>query len=87
MRGNIVEKQCNVKFIKFIPHDLVKYPYIALVCIGMHKHPPSAPNRTLIGIKDNLQSMIMDAIGENDATTVCSLLAGKIIFYLIVIIL
>ncbi len=80
MRGNIIEKNCNVKFIKFIPHDLVKCPYIALICIGVHNHPPPSPNRTPIGIKDNLQSMIIDAIGTDDATTARSLLTGKLLF-------
>ena len=49
VRGNIIEKKCNVKFIKFIPYDLVKCPYIALVCIGIHNHPPPSPNRTPTG--------------------------------------
>ncbi|PKY53721.1 hypothetical protein RhiirA4_472085 [Rhizophagus irregularis] len=34
MRGTIIEQKCNVKFIKFIPYDLVACLYIALVCIG-----------------------------------------------------
>ena len=84
VRENIIEKECNVKFIKFIPHDLVKYPYIALVCIGIHNHPSPLPNHIPIGIKDNLQSMIMDTIGTNDTTTAHSLLAGNINNYLII---
>ncbi|GBC33551.2 hypothetical protein GLOIN_2v1768178 [Rhizophagus irregularis DAOM 181602=DAOM 197198] len=30
MRGTIIEQKCNVKFIKFIPYDLVACLYIAL---------------------------------------------------------
>ena len=74
---NIIVKRCNVKFIKFIPDDLVTCPYIALVCIGTHNYPPPAPNRTPAEIRDNLQSMVMEAIGSNDSTTARSLLAGK----------
>ena len=78
IRGNIIKKLCNVKFIKFILYDLAKYPYIALVYIGVH--PSLSPNCTPAGIKDNLQSMILDVIEINDATTACSLLAGNIFF-------
>ena len=47
------------------------------MCIGTHNHLLPAPNRTPAGIKDNLQSMVIEAIGSNDSTTACSLLAGK----------
>jgi len=47
------------------------------VCIGTHNHPPPPPNRTPAGINDTLQSMIIDAIGTNDATTARSLLTGE----------
>ncbi|CAB5370784.1 unnamed protein product [Rhizophagus irregularis] len=57
VRRIIIEQN---KFIKFISYDLVVCPYIALVCIGTHNHPSSPPERTplLVGVKDELQSMI-----------------------------
>ena len=69
-----------LKCIKFIPHDLNKWPYIALLCIGIHNHPPPPPNRTPAGINDTLQSMIKEAIETNDATTARFLLTGKLLF-------
>ncbi|PKY58266.1 hypothetical protein RhiirA4_480031 [Rhizophagus irregularis] len=53
VRRIIIEQNCNVKFIKFISYDLVVCPYIALVCIGTHNHPPSPPERTPSGITGN----------------------------------
>jgi hypothetical protein len=78
IRGDIIEKSCPVQFIKIIPHDIVKCPFVALICIGVHNHPPPPPERTPAGIKDDLQSLIEKAIHQDDATTSRSLLSGKI---------
>ena len=79
MRGIIVEKLCNVKFYKFIPHNLKEYPFIALVCIGIHNHPPPPPERTPNDIKNNLQVMIKEAIERDDIVTSGSVIQGIII--------
>ena len=79
MRGIIVEKLCNVKFCKFIPHNLKEYPFIALVCIGIHNHPPPPPERTPNDIKNNLQVMIKEAIERDDIVTSGSVIQGIII--------
>ena len=62
MRGVIVEKLCNVKFYRFIPHNLEDYPFVALVCVGIHNHPPPPPERTPNDVKDTLQTMIKETI-------------------------
>jgi hypothetical protein len=56
---------------------LVACPYIALVCIGTHNHPPPPPERTPVGIKDELQTMIQNIISSNDSATPHSIIAGK----------
>ncbi len=51
-------------------------PYIALVCIGTHNHPPPPPERTPVGIKDELQAMIQNIIASDDSVTSRSIIAG-----------
>jgi hypothetical protein len=81
MQGNIVKKTCNVKLFRFIPSNLQEYPFVALVCIGKHNHPPPPPERTPNGVKDNLQVMIKEAIEKDDAVTSGSIVQG-IVFIL-----
>lgn len=76
----MVKQTCDVHFIKFIPHDLVACPYIALICIGTHNHPPPPPERTPLGIKDELQTMIQNIIASDDSATSRSIIAGKYSF-------
>ncbi|CAB5365330.1 unnamed protein product [Rhizophagus irregularis] len=33
VRGEIIDKPCQVRFIKFIPYDIVKCPFVALINI------------------------------------------------------
>lgn len=73
----MIKKTCDVRFIKLIPHDLVACPYIALVCIGTHNHPPPPPERIPKGIKDELQAMIQNTITSDDSVTPRSIIAGK----------
>ncbi|RIA94552.1 hypothetical protein C1645_817815 [Glomus cerebriforme] len=79
VRGDIIERKCNVQFIKFIPYDLVACPYIALVCIGTHDHPPPPPERTPAGLKDELQTMIQNIISSDNNVTPGSIVAGNYI--------
>jgi hypothetical protein len=79
MQGSIVKKKCNVKLYKFIPDNLKECPFVALVCVGKHNHPPPPPERTPNGIKDNLQTMIKEAIEKDDTTTSGSIVQGIII--------
>jgi hypothetical protein len=51
---------------KFIPNDLQECPFVALVCVD---HPPPSPERTPNNIKNNLQSMIKEAIENDNAVT------------------
>ncbi|CAG8670798.1 1584_t:CDS:2, partial [Racocetra persica] len=39
-------------------------PFIALVCVGTHNHPPSPPEKILADIKANLQILINQAINN-----------------------
>jgi hypothetical protein len=79
VRGDIIEKSCTVQFIKIIPHNIAECPFVALVCIGVHNHPPPPPERTPAGIKNNLQSLIEQAIYQDDTTTSRSILSGMIL--------
>jgi hypothetical protein len=76
VRGEIIDKPCQVRFIKFTPYDTVKCPFVALVCIGVHNHPPPAPERIPSGIKNNLESLIEQAIQQDDVITSRSILSG-----------
>lgn len=78
IHGEIIEKICPVQFIKIIPHDITKCPFVALICIGVHNHPPPPPERTPSEIKTNLQTLIEQAINQDDTTTSRSILSGKI---------
>ncbi|GBC07795.1 hypothetical protein RclHR1_00770008 [Rhizophagus clarus] len=69
IRGEIIQKSCPVCFIKFIPDNIIDCPFVALVCVGVHNHPASAPERTPTTIKSNLQSLIEQAIHEDIIVT------------------
>ncbi|RGB33580.1 hypothetical protein C1646_761569 [Rhizophagus diaphanus] len=75
VRGEIIDKPCQVRFIKFIPYDIVKCPFAALVCVGIHNHPPPASERIPFGIKNNLESLITQAIQQDDNVTSRSILS------------
>uniref|UniRef100_U9U8A7 Uncharacterized protein n=1 Tax=Rhizophagus irregularis (strain DAOM 181602 / DAOM 197198 / MUCL 43194) TaxID=747089 RepID=U9U8A7_RHIID len=62
MRGTIIEQKCNVKFIKFIPYDLVACLYIALVCIDELQ----SMIQNIISSDDSVMphSIITDALAE-----------------------
>ena len=77
VRGEIIQKPCPVHFIKIIPDNIIDCPFVALVCIGIHNHPPPVPERTPAGIKSNLQSLIEQAIHEDSIVTSRSLLSGN----------
>ena len=74
--GEIIDKPCQVRFIKFIPYDIVKCPFVVVVCIGIHNHPPPSPERIPSGIKTNLESLIKQAIQQDDDVTSRSILSG-----------
>ena len=76
VHGEIIDKPCQVRFIKFVPHDIVKCPFVALVCIGIHNHPSPSPERFPSGIKNNLESLIKQAIQQDDNVTSRSILSG-----------
>ena len=62
--------------MKFIPNNITECPFIALVCIRIHNHSLPMPERTTSGVKNNLQSLIEQAIYKNDTITSRSLLSG-----------
>ncbi|CAB4439614.1 unnamed protein product [Rhizophagus irregularis] len=77
--GDIIEKSCLVQFIKIIPHNIAECPFVALICIGVHNHPPPPSERIPAGIKNNLQSLIEQAIYQDNTTTSRSILSGNLI--------
>ncbi|CAB4446291.1 unnamed protein product [Rhizophagus irregularis] len=79
MQGKIVNKPCNVKMYKFILNDLQECPFVALICVGVHNHPPPPPERILDNIKDNLQMMIKEAIEKDDVVTSGSIIQGNML--------
>lgn len=64
-QGEIKKMDCNVKFIRLIPHNLVNYPYVIWVSIGKHTHPPPAINKTPKDIQRALFGLIQQL---NDPT-------------------
>ena len=82
VRGTMVKRTCDVQFIKLIPHDLIECPYIALICIGTHNHPPPPPERIPAGVKDELQTMIQSIITSDDSVTPRSIMAGKFFIFI-----
>jgi len=79
IRGEIIQKPCPVRFMKFIPDNIIDCPFVALVCVGVHNHPAPAPERTPTTIKSNLQSLIEQAIHEDSIVTSRSLLSGNLL--------
>ncbi|GET01839.1 hypothetical protein GLOIN_2v1781650 [Rhizophagus clarus] len=77
IRGTIIERKCDVKFIKFVSYDLSVCPYIALICIGIYNHLPPLPQRTSVSLKDELQTMIQNIISSDDSVTPHSIIAGN----------
>uniref|UniRef100_U9U4Z3 Uncharacterized protein n=1 Tax=Rhizophagus irregularis (strain DAOM 181602 / DAOM 197198 / MUCL 43194) TaxID=747089 RepID=U9U4Z3_RHIID len=51
----------------------------SLVCVGTHNHPPPAPERIPSGIKNNLESLITQAIQQDDNVTSRSILSGNLL--------
>ncbi|CAG8500177.1 11253_t:CDS:2 [Gigaspora margarita] len=49
---------CEVKFYRFTPVDLIKCPFVVLVCIGEHTHPPPPPSHVPEAIQNRLKSLI-----------------------------
>ncbi|CAG8830834.1 20090_t:CDS:2, partial [Racocetra persica] len=68
-RGEIIQTKCSVKFYKFTPQDLTACPFIALVCIRIHNHPPPPPEKIPADIKLNFQTLIRQTINDNDIVT------------------
>ncbi|CAG8655082.1 7545_t:CDS:2, partial [Cetraspora pellucida] len=44
-------------------------PFIAIVCVGTHNHPPLPPEKIPVDIKLSLQSLISQAIDDNNIIT------------------
>ena len=55
---------------------MVACPYIVLVCIGTHNHPPPPPERIPAGFKDELQTMIQNIISLDNNATPHSIITG-----------
>ncbi|UZO11561.1 uncharacterized protein OCT59_003124 [Rhizophagus irregularis] len=48
VRGDIIEKSCLVQFIKIIPHNIAKCPFVALICIGAIYQDDTTTSRSII---------------------------------------
>ncbi|CAG8842037.1 30755_t:CDS:2, partial [Racocetra persica] len=78
-RGKIIEKLCSVRFIKIIPLDISSCSFVALICIGTHNHPPPPPEKIPANVKNTLQTLIKQAINNNEALTAHSFITGNFI--------
>ncbi|KAI9104024.1 hypothetical protein DFS34DRAFT_590445 [Phlyctochytrium arcticum] len=54
-QGAVQPKTCNVKFIKVTPLDLVACPYVMVICIGTHSHPPPPPLTIPFNIRQEIE--------------------------------
>lgn len=69
-RGKIIQLSCGVKFYCFLPILVNGAPstnHIAVVCYGVHDHPPPPPHRIPETIKDRLTELIR-AYGVGEVT-------------------
>jgi len=57
-QGKMLRHVCDVKFVRLVPFDLQRYPYIIWVSIGEHSHPPAALNKTPPHIWEALLGLI-----------------------------
>ena len=78
IQGIIIKKTSDVKLHRFIPNNIKECPFVALVCVGKHNHPPPPPERAPDNIKDNLQAMIKEAIEKDDVVISGSIIQGII---------
>ncbi|CAG8846000.1 20464_t:CDS:1, partial [Racocetra persica] len=61
MKGKLVNKgPCPVKFYHVASKDLTQCPFIAIISIGVHNHPPPSPTKTPHNIIENLQKIIVN---------------------------
>ncbi|CAG8444559.1 2547_t:CDS:2, partial [Scutellospora calospora] len=59
MKGKLINKgQCPVKFYHILPNNLNECPFIVIISIGIHNHPPPPLTKTLYNIVENLQKII-----------------------------
>src|SRR6266540_7565930 len=77
-RGKIKEKSCGVEFTLFTPYDLQQCPCIVILYKGIHNHPPPPPEKTPNGIKNDLQTLIKNAIEQDNSVIAGSITSGKI---------
>jgi hypothetical protein len=54
----MIRMSCNVQFVKILPFDMQKYPFILWVSIGRHRHPPPDINKTPEFIRTGLITLI-----------------------------
>ncbi|CAB5175825.1 unnamed protein product [Rhizophagus irregularis] len=73
----ILSKSCKRKKCD-MPHTH-NGTIVPLVCVGTHNHPPPAPERIPSGIKNNLESLITQAIQQDDNVTSRSILSGNLL--------
>ncbi|RHZ81222.1 hypothetical protein Glove_122g77 [Diversispora epigaea] len=78
-QGSIIQKTCNVKYLKLIPLDIKKCPYMILVSRRIHSHPPPPPNRVPITIRDRLQELIHQANNNTGDVTPTRIISGNLI--------
>lgn len=56
--GNIMSVNCSVVFMKIVPYDLVKTPYVLWISYGKHTHPPPRPTRVAHSVRNLLVDLI-----------------------------
>ncbi|CAG8647529.1 26851_t:CDS:2, partial [Gigaspora margarita] len=58
VEANLIYLLCDVTFYRLTPIDLIKCPFVVLVSVGEHTHPPPPPSHIPESIKDHIKLMI-----------------------------
>ncbi|CAG8841643.1 5216_t:CDS:2, partial [Racocetra persica] len=59
LKGKLINKgHCPVKFYHILPKNLTECPFIVIISVGIHNHPPLPPIKTPQNIINNLQKII-----------------------------
>lgn len=54
----MMDQPCGVRFTVILPVDPIECPYVLFVSHGVHTHPPTLPNKTPLGLFEDLRNLI-----------------------------
>ena len=74
----LIHQPCHVKFYRLTPYDLQLCPFITIISVGTHTHPPPPPSTIPHTIKDRLVELIKTVHEDMADVTPRKLLSDKI---------